>query len=198
MSNARKSAPTSADLPGRRAFFQRLARWGTVALGGLASLALGIPLIGYLLGALTKRSLPWISLGPVNQFRLGETRVKAFDNPLGQKWDGMIAHAECFVCKLSEDEHDQEQFRVLAVNCAHLGCPVSWFPQSGLFMCPCHGGVYYENGERASGPPPRGLFHCVTRVVDGELQLQAPHLPTLQDTLTDGSAPPPRRAEERS
>jgi Rieske Fe-S protein len=41
---------------------------------------------------------------------------------------------------------------------------VSWFPQSGLFMCPCHGGVYYSNGERASGPPPRGLFHCAWRV----------------------------------
>jgi menaquinol-cytochrome c reductase iron-sulfur subunit len=61
---------------------------------------------------------------------------------------------------------------------------VSWFPQSGLFMCPCHGGVYYENGEHASGPPPRGLFHCVWKVEGGELKVQAPHLPTLQDTLT--------------
>ena len=69
------------------------------------------------------------------------------------------------------------------MNCAHLGCPVTWFPQSGLFMCPCHGGVYYENGERAAGPPPRGLFHCVWRVRDGQLEIQAPHLPTLQNTL---------------
>ena len=53
---------------------------------------------------------------------------------------------------------------MLAVNCAHLGCPVSWFPQSGLFMCPCHGGVYYANGDRASGPPPRGLFRCAWRI----------------------------------
>jgi Rieske Fe-S protein len=51
-------------------------------------------------------------------------------------------------------------------------------------MCPCHGGVYYENGERASGPPPRGLFHCVWRVKDGKLEIEAPHYPTLHDTLT--------------
>jgi Rieske Fe-S protein len=52
-------------------------------------------------------------------------------------------------------------------------------------MCPCHGGVYYENGEHASGPPPRGLFHCDWRVQDGNLEIQAPHFPTLQNTLKD-------------
>jgi Rieske Fe-S protein len=53
-------------------------------------------------------------------------------------------------------------------------------------MCPCHGGVYYEDGSRASGPPPRGLFECVSRVnpKSGKLEIQAPHLPTMQDTLT--------------
>ena len=50
------------------------------------------------------------------------------------------------------------KFQVFAINCAHLGCPVRWFPQSGLFMCPCHGGAYYADGSRASGPPERGLF----------------------------------------
>jgi Rieske Fe-S protein len=79
------------------------------------------------------------------------------------------------------------RFLVLAVNCAHLGCPVEWFQESGLFMCPCHGGVYYTNGERASGPPPRGLFRCVYRVTRArgtlQLEIQAPHYPTLQDTL---------------
>jgi Rieske Fe-S protein len=54
-------------------------------------------------------------------------------------------------------------------------------------MCPCHGGVYYANGERASGPPPRGLFRCpyrVRRVGDLDvLEVRAPHYPTLQDTL---------------
>jgi Rieske Fe-S protein len=50
-------------------------------------------------------------------------------------------------------------------------------------MCPCHGGVYYEDGERASGPPPRGLYQCESRVVDGQLEIQAPFLPTLQHML---------------
>jgi Rieske Fe-S protein len=107
----------------------------------------------------------------------------AFKNPLRQPWDGMTAHTGVFVRYEGKDEQKKDQFLVLAVNCAHLGCPVSWFPQSGLFMCPCHGGVYYANGERASGPPPRGLFRCVWRVREGQLEVQAPHYPTLQDTL---------------
>jgi Rieske Fe-S protein len=78
-------------------------------------------------------------------------------------------------------------FLVLAVNCAHLGCPVEWFAESGLFMCPCHGGAYYANGEHASGPPPRGLYPCVYRVTRirglDVLEIQAPFFPTLQDTL---------------
>jgi Rieske Fe-S protein len=159
-------------------------QWGTVVVGFLAALAMGIPLVGYLLGALRKRDVIWVTLGPVDQFPVGQTRIAKFDNPIRQPWDGMVAQTDCFVRNLGKDERDQYRFRVLAVNCAHLGCPVSWFPQSGLFMCPCHGGVYYEDGERASGPPPRGMYHYVTRVVDGKLEVQAPHLPTLQDTLT--------------
>jgi Rieske Fe-S protein len=167
--------------PSRRSFFL----WLTIAFGVVATIVLSIPLVGFLLGALRKRRVRWVELGAVNDFPEGQTRLVTFDNPLRQPWDGMTAHAGVFVCRLGKDENGKEAFRVLAVNCAHLGCPVSWFPQSGLFMCPCHGGVYYENGERASGPPPRGLFHCVWHVNEEteKLEIQAPHYPSLQDTL---------------
>ena len=62
-----------------------------------------------------------------------------------------------------------EQFQVFAINCAHLGCPVRWFPAVGLFMCPCHGGAYYEDGSRASGPPPRGLYEYEYQIREGQL-----------------------------
>ena len=77
-----------------------------------------------------------------------------------------------------------EQFQVFAINCAHLGCPVRWFAQSGLFMCPCHGGVYYADGSRASGPPPRGLFEYAYKVENGKLLIEAGQLPTLSTTAT--------------
>jgi Rieske Fe-S protein len=154
-------------------------------LGALAALAFGIPFLGYLLAAVRRATVQWVPLGTVAKFPVSETRLVTFPNPIRQPWDGMVAHIGVYVRNLGTDEEKRDQFQVFAMNCAHLGCPVTWFPQSGLFMCPCHGGVYYENGERASGPPPRGLYHCVWRVQDGNLEIQAPHLPTLQNTLKE-------------
>jgi len=169
---------TQPSIPTRRSFFQ----WVTYGMGALAATVTAVPLVGYFLGPLRKKDPIWVTLGPVTKFPPGETRLETFDNPIRQPWDGMTAFTGVHVRSLGDG-----QFLVFAMNCTHLGCPVTWFPQSGLFMCPCHGGVYYENGDHASGPPPRGLYHCVWRVVDGKLEIQAPHLPTLQDTLKENA-----------
>jgi menaquinol-cytochrome c reductase iron-sulfur subunit len=164
--------------PNRRDFFG----WLTWLLGGLAAVAVAVPLVGYFLGAGRRRRTEWIDLGPADAFPAHETRLATFDNPLRRPWDGMTGRGAAYVRSLGRD-----RFQVFAVNCTHLGCPVTWFPQSGLFMCPCHGGVYYEDGAHASGPPPRGLYHIPHRLRGGRLEIQAPHLPTLQDTLTQDS-----------
>ncbi len=171
----------------RRTLFQRIFLTATVVVGLMAAAMFAIPFILYLLGPVRKKSTQWVKLGPINKFPKGEYRLATFDNPLGQKWDGLTARTGVYVRYLGKDGDGKESFLVFSVNCAHLGCPVEWFPQSGLFMCPCHGGVYYENGERASGPPPRGLYQCAWQVRGGQLEIQAPHYPTLQNTLVKGA-----------
>jgi Rieske Fe-S protein len=179
--------PQTKPLPERRTFF----RWLTYGLGAAATAVAGIPFLGYLLGA-RKAPVDWFPLGPVEDFPQNQTRRVTFSNPIRQPWDGMVANTAVYVRYEGRDETEADdsrrhKFLILAVNCAHLGCPVEWFQESGLFMCPCHGGVYYGNGERASGPPPRGLFRCVYRVTHVRgldvLEIKAPHYPTLQDTL---------------
>jgi Rieske Fe-S protein len=179
--------PPGEPRPGRRTFLQ----WLTYGLGAIAAAAVGIPFVGYVFGA-RKAPVDWLTLGPLTDFPREQTRRVTFDNPIRRPWDGMVAHASVYVRYLGRDEQERDEakahkFLVLDVNCAHLGCPVEWFQESGLFLCPCHGGVYYSNGERASGPPPRGLFPCVYRVTRArgawQLEIQAPHYPTLQDTL---------------
>jgi Rieske Fe-S protein len=168
---------TASDVrPPRRTFLELI----TYALGAVAAAVVGIPFVGYLV-SVRKHPVTWVPLGSVASFPLNETRQVTFENPIRLPWDGIVAGTGVYVRNQGGDQ--QDQFLVLAMNCAHLGCPVSWFPQSGLFMCPCHGGVYYADGQRASGPPPRGLFKCVWRIHDGQLEVQAPHYPTLQDTL---------------
>jgi menaquinol-cytochrome c reductase iron-sulfur subunit len=179
--------PPVEPLPRRRSFLG----WLTYGLGAVAAAAAGIPFLGYLFGV-RKAPVKWLTLGPVTSFAQNQTRLVTFDSPLRQPWDGIVARTGVYVRyegrdETQTDEAKSHRFRIFAVNCAHLGCPVEWFQESGLFMCPCHGGVYYANGERASGPPPRGLFQCVYRVTQAggtlQLEIQAPHYPTLQDTL---------------
>ena len=104
--------------------------------------------------------------------------MATFRNPLVMPTDGKTVDTACWVRRIAGD-----QFQVFAINCAHLGCPVRWFQQSGLFMCPCHGGAYYRDGSRASGPPERGLFEYPYKVENGVLTIDAGQLPTPGDPV---------------
>jgi len=144
---------------------------------GTVGVALGIPIVRYLLSPATRGRdhgyESWLSLGRLSQFPAGETRLATYRNPIVSPSDGQTANIPCWVRNV-----DGRSFQVFAVNCAHLGCPVRWFPQSNLFLCPCHGGAYYQDGSRASGPPERGLFEHEYRVEAGNLLIKAGKLPT--------------------
>src|SRR6201999_3563822 len=157
----------------RRKFFMKLG----ILFNGLAGVVLAVPVARFLLSAVTRGSrngyLAWVPRGPVSNFPEGETRFATFRNPYVMPTDGKTVDTACWVRRIQGD-----QFQVFAINCAHLGCPVRWFPQSGLFMCPCHGGAYYSDGSRASGPPERGLFTYDTKIQNGLITIQAGELPT--------------------
>lgn len=157
----------------RRGLFMKLG----ILFNGFVAAALAVPIGRFLLSSITRGRangyLSWISLGSIDQFPEGETRLATFRNPLVMPTDGETVDTACWVRRITGD-----QFQVFAVNCAHLGCPVRWFPQSGLFLCPCHGGAYYRDGSRASGPPERGLFEYPYRVEKGLITIQAGETPT--------------------
>jgi len=157
----------------RRGLFMKMG----ILFNGLVVTVLAVPVVRFLLSSVTRGRangyLSWVSLGTVSQFPEGETRLATFRNPYVTPTDGKTADTACWVRRI-----EAEQFQVFAINCAHLGCPVRWFPQSGLFMCPCHGGAYYQDGTRASGPPERGLFEYPHKIQDGLVTIQAGQLPT--------------------
>ena len=166
-------APAKAALQSRRAFLFKLS----LALNGAVGAVVAVPILGYLLGPALRKNASynsWVSLGPVADFPEGETRMVDFRNPVTMVSDGMTGNSACWVRHV-----EGKKFQVFAINCAHLGCPVRWFPQSRLFLCPCHGGAYYEDGSRASGPPERGLFEYNYTVAGNHLLIEAGSLPTL-------------------
>lgn len=146
-----------------------------IAVNAVAATLFAIPIIGYIAAPARKLAeQAWIPLGRLDDFPVEQTRLATYKNPFVVPWDGMTANIPCWVRRLAADK-----FQVFAINCTHLGCPVRWFPESGLFMCPCHGGVYYENGQRASGPPPRGLYEYEYRMKDDQLWVRGGRTPTL-------------------
>jgi Rieske Fe-S protein len=157
----------------RRGIFMKLG----ILFNGFVAAAMALPIGQYLLSSLTRGRgdgyRAWVSVGRVNDYPEGETRLATFRSPYVMPTDGKTVDTACWVRRIAGD-----RFQVFAVNCAHLGCPVRWFPQSGLFMCPCHGGAYYRDGSRASGPPERGLFEYPYRVQAGLIAIQAGELPT--------------------
>jgi Rieske Fe-S protein len=161
------------DQPSRRGMLLKLGIFFNAAAGAI----LAVPIVRYLLSPVIREretgSESWLVLGPLDRFPAGQTRLATYRNPAANPSDGDTANIPCWVRNV-----DGEKFQVFAINCAHLGCPVRWFPQSGLFMCPCHGGVYYSDGSRASGPPERGLFEYSYKVEQGRLLIQAGALPT--------------------
>jgi menaquinol-cytochrome c reductase iron-sulfur subunit len=157
----------------RRGLFMKLG----ILFNGLVAAVLAVPILRYVLSSITRGQasayFEWVPLGRVSEFPEGETRLATFRNPNVMPADGKTVDTACWVRRI-----EGEQFQVFAINCAHLGCPVRWFQQSGLFMCPCHGGAYYRDGSRASGPPERGLFQYPYKVKDGLITIQAGELPT--------------------
>ena len=157
----------------RRTFLFKLS----IGLNAIVGTVLAVPLVRYLLGSSLQKDSDvgsWVVIGSTSDFPIGQTRLVNFQSPVTSFGDGETAKVACWVRRASA-----QQFQVFAVNCAHLGCPVRWFAQSKLFMCPCHGGAYYEDGSRAAGPPERGLFEYRTRLEGDRLAIHAGDMPTL-------------------
>ncbi len=161
---AARELPTDGE---RRRFLNRLS----IALVGVAGLVVGAPSAAFLLG-LRKVQPVWIRIGALDQFQPGTTTLVAISDPTPLPWAGVTARTAAWVRREQGD-----RFIAFSVNCTHLGCPVRWLPDADLFMCPCHGGVFYSDGQVASGPPGRRLSQYPVRVHGGAVEILASPLP---------------------
>ena len=75
-----------------------------------------------------------------------------FEDASPLPWAGVTARTAAWLRR-----DDAEHFTAFTVHCTHLGCPVRWVADAKLFLCPCHGGVYYADGTVSAGPPPKPL-----------------------------------------
>jgi menaquinol-cytochrome c reductase iron-sulfur subunit len=167
--HAHEAPPASPEVIQRRRFLARVS----VGLGAVAGAALGVPMVGFVVAPVL-RPVPrlWRAVGKVADYKVGETVGVAFVDTSPLPWAGVTANTGAWLRRLSDNA-----FQAFSINCAHLGCPVRWLPDARLFMCPCHGGVYYEDGSVAAGPPPHPLPQYLVRISGENVEIRADPLP---------------------
>ena len=153
----------------RRDFFLKLS----LGLAGIGAFAAAIPVVSALIAPLLeKKNQKWRTVGKLNDFQSGTTNLVTFINADPEPYAGTTAKSAAWLRR-----DDQNNFIAFAANCTHLGCPVRWEKDAHLFMCPCHGGVYYADGSVAGGPPPFPLTRYEVRVFNSEVQIKTAPVP---------------------
>jgi|SRR5581483_15811 len=145
----------------------------SVALGFVGAALIAVPVVGFLLAPLFQRiDRRWRGVGTVASFQKGQTVEVRFEDASPVAWAGVTGQTAAWLrCE------PDGRFIAFAVNCTHLGCPVRWLESAELFMCPCHGGVYYKDGTVAAGPPPQPLIRYPVRVQNGTVEILASPTP---------------------
>lgn len=140
----------------------------SLSLAGLSAALASIPVFSALLAPLLgKNKHQWRTVGKLADFPAGTTKLVQFINADPKPYAGVTAQTAAWL-----RHNEKNEFIAFAVNCTHLGCPVRWEDKAELFMCPCHGGVYYKDGTVAAGPPPKPLTKYQVRINNKEVQIK--------------------------
>lgn len=147
----------------------RLSLW----VAAIPAAAASVPVIGALFGPLIKRQKQvWRKVADIADVPVGETKLVTFINADPLPWSGTNAKSAAWIRR-----KDEQTLIAFSANCTHLGCPVRWIEKAQLFMCPCHGGAYYKDGEVAAGPPPKPLTQYEVRRNKDIIELRTAPVP---------------------
>lgn len=158
----------------RRDFLVKLS----LGLGGLAAAIAAVPIFSAIFAPLIEKTPKmWRNVGDLDSFAIGTTSLVKFENADPEQWAGVTSKTAAWLRRDS-----QNKFTAFSANCTHLGCPVRWEASAELFMCPCHGGVYYKDGTVAAGPPPKALVQYPVRINKKAVEVQTSPIPITNIT----------------
>ncbi len=120
----------------RRDFLGSILMWSSLAA---ASVVIGIEGLLFLLPKKLQPSTRRIFAGSIDDYEVGSTQ-SFYD----------LRDSEILV------KREPSGFKAFSTVCPHLGCQVFWEAESNRFFCPCHRGIFDENGIATEGPPKDG------------------------------------------
>jgi quinol---cytochrome c reductase iron-sulfur subunit, bacillus type len=134
-------------------------------LAFLMGLALGIPLVGSLLGSRRQTAHhAWSKVAEVSSLPIGQPVRLNFSARTEDAYQRQTVTHSVWVIKNS-----QSNITVFSPICPHLGCYFNWDRQSGRFECPCHLSIFSVDGKVLSGPAPRPLDALPVKIEDDVL-----------------------------
>jgi menaquinol-cytochrome c reductase iron-sulfur subunit len=138
----------------------------TWAIGALIAAGFTAPALAYIIGpALAQEeSNLWIPLGSSSKIELGIPTL--FKATVERQTGWIVNQEEITVYVLTSDGRE---FTAMSNICTHLGCRVRWIDDRSQFFCPCHNGVFNQQGEVVSGPAPRPLDRYEIKVEDDQI-----------------------------
>ena len=159
--------------------------------GGSATVALvvGVPTLIYAISPSEDSDdvQQWATLGPVDTFKIGAVRVAVAKALPDRTTDDLVSQQAAnersanaallpsvYVWRTSDLE-----FVVFSRSCTDLGCPVTFDQGSTCFFCPCHGGIFDQEGRPMAGPPDRPLYRYQSRIESGELIINLRSVPIV-------------------
>lgn len=137
-------------------------------LGSAIGVALAIPVVGYILSPLLARreGQQLVKLTNLNSLTDGEVNKVDY---IVKRVDGW------FIDKTSRTVYVKrkgDELIVFSSACTHLGCGVNYDAEKKQFYCPCHGGVFDEDGKVLAGPPPQPLVRLKSRAQNGQVYVE--------------------------
>lgn len=139
---------------------------------GIIGLIVAVPGVGYFVAPLRRRprgagdGAALLDAGPLSDIPIGEWRLQSLEMVHADGWKQTRMRHAVWVRRQSEGS---EGLTVLSSICPHLGCPINWHPEQSQFICPCHAGIFAEDGRRVAGPPPRAMDSLTFEVRAGRL-----------------------------
>ncbi|MGH7903092.1 MAG: ubiquinol-cytochrome c reductase iron-sulfur subunit [Candidatus Dormibacteraceae bacterium] len=155
--------PLSGSAP--RVTRRQFAVLGTQAVGIAATVMLGVPIVGWALSPLFRsRPIVWRRVGRIGDLAPGKPVLMRVRFPSQASWKVPDEEFAIFAVRYRDGS-----LKAFSNICTHMQCPVRWEAPIGLFLCPCHGGLYSLEGANVGGPPPKPLPQWVHKVEGGVL-----------------------------
>lgn len=140
-----------------------LLRRATVAIfAGIGAVFGGSAIAFFIPSKQSDASRDWVPLGSTKSVELGEPTLFKASIESTTGWKTTAEDVGVYI-----KTADGRDYIGMSNICTHLGCRVRWVRAQRQFFCPCHAGVYDEDGNVVSGPPPRPLDRYEVEV-DGE------------------------------